>query len=148
MVRKGYLDHTWPYAAGSLCSTAGDLVRWNQALHGGEVLSQASYSAMITPAPLEDFLAERFGIAPDTDTLRALDARGIWRLDRKVEIRDGDRLRVDAEAGIIEVLEADFESRAPVSVDLTANEAGLGRELFAAFRQGACLAQDGASLVV
>ncbi|MCA9738775.1 MAG: serine hydrolase domain-containing protein [Gemmatimonadota bacterium] len=54
LVRKGYLDHTWPYAAGSLCSTAGDLVRWNRALHGGRILSGASYQAMITPRPLRD----------------------------------------------------------------------------------------------
>ena len=63
-------------------------------------------------------------------------------------VQDGDRLRVDAEAGVIEVLESDFETRTAVQVDLSANEIGLGRELFAAFRQGACLAQDGASLVV
>ena len=28
--RKAYLDHAWPYAGGSLCSTAGDLILWNQ----------------------------------------------------------------------------------------------------------------------
>ena len=54
LIRARYLDHTWPYAAGSLCSTVGDLVRWNQALHGGEVLSESSYEAMTTPMPLED----------------------------------------------------------------------------------------------
>jgi CubicO group peptidase (beta-lactamase class C family) len=52
--RKGYLDHTWPYAAGSLCSTAGDLIRWNDALHGGRLLSAASYRALTTPLPLRD----------------------------------------------------------------------------------------------
>ena len=52
--RKAYLDHTWPFAAGSLCSTAGDLIRWNRALHGGEVLSDASYREMVTPRPLLD----------------------------------------------------------------------------------------------
>ena len=51
---KGYLDHLWPYAAGSLCSTAGDLVRWNQALHGGKVVYSDSYRTMTTPRPLED----------------------------------------------------------------------------------------------
>ncbi len=51
---KGYLDHTWPFAAGSLCSTAGDLVRWNQALHGGRILQPRSYEAMTTPMPLID----------------------------------------------------------------------------------------------
>lgn len=35
--------------SGGLCATAGDLGRWNQALHGGRVLSPASYAAMTTP---------------------------------------------------------------------------------------------------
>jgi D-alanyl-D-alanine carboxypeptidase len=34
---------------GGICSTAGDLARWNRALHGGRVLSAASYAAMTTP---------------------------------------------------------------------------------------------------
>ncbi len=63
-------------------------------------------------------------------------------------IKDGDRLRVDAEAGSLEVLEADFASRSPVTVDLSNNEEGLGRELFTAFRQNCGLAQDGAGIVV
>jgi D-alanyl-D-alanine carboxypeptidase len=32
-----------------VCATAGDIARWNQALHGGRVLSAASYAAMTTP---------------------------------------------------------------------------------------------------
>ncbi|MGR3513736.1 MAG: phosphogluconate dehydratase [Paracoccaceae bacterium] len=63
-------------------------------------------------------------------------------------IREGDRIRVDAEAGTLEVLEADFAERTPVQVDLSANEMGIGRELFAAFRSGCGLAQDGAAIVV
>ena len=35
--------------AGGLCATAGDLAAWNRALHGGRVVSPASYTAMITP---------------------------------------------------------------------------------------------------
>ena len=35
--------------AGGLCASAGDLAAWNQALHGGRVLSPASYAAMTTP---------------------------------------------------------------------------------------------------
>lgn len=53
-----YLDHTWPYAAGSLCSTVRDLLRWNQALHGdgegGDLLSPDSYREMVTPGTLVD----------------------------------------------------------------------------------------------
>ena len=63
-------------------------------------------------------------------------------------IKDGDLIRVDAEAGSLEVLEADFATRSPVSIDLSANNEGIGRELFTAFRQGCGLAQDGAAIVV
>lgn len=41
------------FAAGGLCSTVEDLVRWNEALHGGRFLSAASYELMTTPASLE-----------------------------------------------------------------------------------------------
>ncbi|MEQ9415054.1 MAG: serine hydrolase domain-containing protein, partial [Cyclobacteriaceae bacterium] len=47
LVHAAYLDHTWPYAAGSLCSTAEDLVKWNQALHHGKILSDASYKEFL-----------------------------------------------------------------------------------------------------
>ena len=43
------LSPNHPYAAGSLLSTGGDLVRWSMALAGGKVLSAASYTAMTTP---------------------------------------------------------------------------------------------------
>lgn len=35
--------------ASGICATAADLAKWNRALHGGRVLSEASYRAMITP---------------------------------------------------------------------------------------------------
>ena len=46
--------HTWPFSAGSICSTAGDLVIWLKALHGGKVLSPESYAEMTTPSKLND----------------------------------------------------------------------------------------------
>jgi len=46
--------HTWPFAAGSICSTAGDLITWLEALHVGKVLSPASYTEMTTPSKLND----------------------------------------------------------------------------------------------
>jgi CubicO group peptidase (beta-lactamase class C family) len=62
LIRARYLDHTWPYAAGSLCSTAGDLARWNRALHGGSLLSASSYRAMTTPVALADGTAVRYAM--------------------------------------------------------------------------------------
>ena len=62
LVLKGYLDHSWPYAAGSLCSSAHDLVLWNRALHGGKVLSPASYRALTTPGRLNDGTEVRYAM--------------------------------------------------------------------------------------
>ncbi len=54
LVRARYLNHLWPYAAGSLCSTVRDQVKWNHALHTGQVLSPASYAELIAPSTLND----------------------------------------------------------------------------------------------
>ena len=67
LVRANYLDHTWPYAAGSLCSTVGDLVRWNLALHGGGLLEPDSYHAMTTPRPLVDGTLVRYAMGLGVD---------------------------------------------------------------------------------
>jgi CubicO group peptidase (beta-lactamase class C family) len=54
--------HTWGFSAGSLCSTAGDMVTWLKALHGGKVLSPASYAEMTTPSTLTDWATLRYGM--------------------------------------------------------------------------------------
>jgi len=54
LVRAAYLDHTWSYAAGSICSTVEDLVKWNNALHHGKILNESIYREFITPARLND----------------------------------------------------------------------------------------------
>ncbi len=61
------------------------------------------------------------------------------------KIRDGDIIRLDADAGTLEVL-ADLSVREPVWVDLSANNDGTGRELFQAFRNIAGRADQGASI--
>lgn len=60
-VLKGFIDHDWPYAAGSLCSNTTDLVAWNRALHGGKVLSPASYREMTAAGVLNDGTPIRYG---------------------------------------------------------------------------------------
>ncbi|MDC0159836.1 beta-lactamase family protein [Gemmatimonadales bacterium] len=62
LIRARYLNHQWPYAAGSLCSTVADLVRWNRALHGGLILSDASYREMTTARPLENGMPIRYAM--------------------------------------------------------------------------------------
>ena len=63
-------------------------------------------------------------------------------------LRDGDIIRLDADAGTLTVLAPEFDSRTPITADLSANDHGIGRELFAAFRRHAGSADTGASLVV
>ncbi|HEX7238845.1 MAG TPA: serine hydrolase domain-containing protein [Longimicrobiaceae bacterium] len=63
VVRRAPINvHTWPFSAGSICSTAGDLVTWLRALHGGRVLSPKSYAEMITPSRLNDGTPLRYGM--------------------------------------------------------------------------------------
>lgn len=54
--------HTATFSAGAICSTAGDLVTWLQALHGGKVVSPRSYAEMIAPYRLTDGVPVRYGI--------------------------------------------------------------------------------------
>ncbi|MDT8855601.1 phosphogluconate dehydratase [Paracoccaceae bacterium Fryx2] len=63
-------------------------------------------------------------------------------------LRDGDLVRLDADAGTLSVLTPGFEDREPVEADLSANRHGLGRELFEAFRQTVGPATEGAAVVV
>jgi phosphogluconate dehydratase len=75
-------------------------------------------------------------------TPEALEGGPIGRL------HDGDMVRLDAEAGTLEVMVPDEElAGRPLSTpDLSANEHGFGRELFAGFRELAGRADQGASV--
>jgi phosphogluconate dehydratase len=58
---------------------------------------------------------------------------------------DGDVVRVDATAGTLDVLTPGALHRPVIAPDLEANEYGIGRELFAAFRRSVGPAETGAS---
>ncbi|RFC64111.1 phosphogluconate dehydratase [Fulvimarina endophytica] len=64
------------------------------------------------------------------------------------KLREGDVVRLDAEAGLLEVKveAAEFEAREPVVVDLSHYEYGIGRELFAPFRALVGTADEGAGV--
>jgi CubicO group peptidase (beta-lactamase class C family) len=49
LVNARYIDMTIPFAAGGLYSTTEDLLRWQQGLLGGKLLSSASLKEMLTP---------------------------------------------------------------------------------------------------
>jgi CubicO group peptidase (beta-lactamase class C family) len=43
----------FPFAAGGLCSTVGDLAAWTRALESGKVVAAAAYEKMTTEARTE-----------------------------------------------------------------------------------------------
>ena len=48
-VNAGFVHMSVPHAAGALYSTTGDLLRWEQGLFGGKVITPASLAKMTTP---------------------------------------------------------------------------------------------------
>jgi CubicO group peptidase (beta-lactamase class C family) len=48
-VNAGFIHMSIPHAAGALYSTTGDLLRWEQGLFGGKLISAASLAKMTTP---------------------------------------------------------------------------------------------------
>lgn len=46
---SGYISMTIPLSAGAIYSTTGDLLKWEQALYGGKLLTPASLTKMTTP---------------------------------------------------------------------------------------------------
>jgi phosphogluconate dehydratase len=63
-------------------------------------------------------------------------------------LRDGDVIRLDSHTGILEakVTEATLHARSVEPVDLSANDTGMGRELFKLFRSHAAGAEQGAGV--
>lgn len=62
----GLLSMTQPHAAGALIANTEGLWRWNQALHGGKLLSKASHDGMVTPVSPAKASSYGFGIGAGT----------------------------------------------------------------------------------
>ena len=62
------------------------------------------------------------------------------------KLQDGDRVRVDAIKGELTILTDGVSDREPAVIDLSANEIGCGRDLFAPFRRHVTSADSGASI--
>jgi phosphogluconate dehydratase len=64
------------------------------------------------------------------------------------KLRDGDMIRLDANAGTLQFLgdEAEFNARSPATEDLSDQQWGMGRELFAGMRSLVGVADRGASV--
>ena len=64
-------------------------------------------------------------------------------------IRDGDIIRLDSQAGVLDAIvdESEWRMREPVTEGPAKSSVGCGRELFAAFRAGAASAEDGGGVI-
>lgn len=65
-INSRYLAMSQPAAAGALCSTIGDVLTWNRALHGGTVVKPSSYAAMTTPTGAAVARGYGFGLGRDS----------------------------------------------------------------------------------
>jgi D-alanyl-D-alanine carboxypeptidase len=162
--------HTGTYAAGAICSTAGDMVTWLQALHGGKVLTPRSYAEMITPSRLNDGTPTRYGMGlivwADGRGLREIghggggfgfSSQAWWHPDSQLSMvlltnSEPDNTTAIAEALSVEVLGA-ARTAGPFSGDAsrlvgTYEGPGRGKEMVIAVSQtpgGLAVSMDGAA---
>lgn len=69
LVNAPFLSMDLPYAAGSLCSTVGDLVAWTTRLHSGRIVNAASFREMTTPVKLPSGRPMNYGFGLTADTI-------------------------------------------------------------------------------
>jgi CubicO group peptidase (beta-lactamase class C family) len=69
LVNTDYISMDLPFAAGSLCSTVGDLATWTRLLHSGRLVSAASFASMTTPVKLTSGRPMQYGFGLSIDTL-------------------------------------------------------------------------------
>ena len=62
------------------------------------------------------------------------------------QLQDGDIIRVDAEAGVLEILDKAVLKRPQATADLSDNQWGMGRDMFNAFRANVGSANTGATV--
>jgi CubicO group peptidase (beta-lactamase class C family) len=69
LVNSDYIGMDLPFAAGSLCSTVGDLAAWTRLLHSGKLVDPSSFSALTTPVKLTSGRPMSYGFGLSVDTL-------------------------------------------------------------------------------
>ncbi|MDG2531945.1 serine hydrolase domain-containing protein [Caulobacter endophyticus] len=96
----------WEFAAGGLAMSASDLARWDMAMLEGRLLTPAAWTALATPARLNDGTLTDYGLGVYVDT-----ARGRRRI-RHDGLTSGfaaeNRVYPDDGAAIVVLANADF----------------------------------------
>lgn len=62
LVNAAFMTWKLPFAAGAVCATAEDLLKWQAALDGGRVLTASSLRLMRTPTTLKDGTSIDYGL--------------------------------------------------------------------------------------
>ncbi len=68
VVNAEYVNMAIPTGAGAMYSTTGDLLKWQQGLFGGDILSPASLEEYVTPTEFEAFFGDRYAHAVLVDS--------------------------------------------------------------------------------
>jgi len=92
-INAEYIDMSVPYAAGGLYSTVEDLLRWEQGLYGGKLLSAVSLQQMTTPFMNEYALGLSVHNAPNGEKI-ITHGGGIYGFNSQLTYVPADKLAV------------------------------------------------------
>jgi len=125
LVNAAFMSWKLPFAAGAICATATDLLKWEAALDTGRVLTRSSLALMRTPTTLADGTKMDYGLGTRLGSLdghRMLGHTGSGGGFRNVfESFPDDHLTI-----VILVNMGDAESPSPVTIAAEIARAALG----------------------
>ncbi len=72
LAQSGYINMTWPFAAGAMESTVLDLAKWDAALYTDKILPQTALAQMWEPVMVANGKAQDYGFAWETQTMNGI----------------------------------------------------------------------------
>jgi len=94
VINASYMDMTVPYAAGSLYSTTGDLLIWDQALYTEKLVSKKSLDEIFTPWKGDVGYGYGWGISKKFDRREISHGGGIYGFATQIARYPDDRVTV------------------------------------------------------
>ena len=94
VINAAYMDMTVPYAAGSLYSSTGDLLIWDQALYTEKLISKKSLDQMFTPLKGESGYGYGWGVGKRFDHREISHGGGIYGFATEISRFPEDRVTV------------------------------------------------------
>lgn len=94
VINASYMDMSVPYAAGSLYSTTGDLLIWDQALYTEKLVSKKSLDEMFTPWKGDAGYGYGWGIGKKFDRREISHGGGIYGFATQIARYPDDRVTV------------------------------------------------------